>query len=189
MEHALIITLRWVVGARIREERDMEAISEAMMEETWMEMGSLEPQEAQGQVQEVWRRQPELMQFLMELTEDISQEASELAFYIFFVVVRVFEKAYGEELHEVMAEQIVESFEANQDLIERLAGLNEPILEKLWETTLLEQPYVLKYVVEALVEASQSQEDPVELSEHEFGYLFLVLKTVIDALHKASVGK
>lgn len=164
----------------------MEAISEAMVEETWMEMVRLPPEEAQDQVQGVWKRQPELMQFLMELTEELSQGASELAFYLFFVVVRTFEKAYGEGVQEVMAEEILESFEANQDFMEKLARINEPFLEKLMEPAFLDQPYVLKYVVDALLEASQNEEDPIELSEQEFGYLFLLLKTVIDSLHKAS---
>jgi hypothetical protein len=167
----------------------MEAISEAMVEETWVEVGQLPPEEAQNQVQGVWKRQPELMHFLMELTEDLSQGASELAFYLFFVVVRMFEKAYGSGLQEVMVEQIVESFEANQDFLERLARVNERFLEKLFEPDQWEQPYVLRYVVEALMEASESEEDPIELSEQEFGCLFLVLKTVIDSLNKASSGE
>lgn len=171
----------------IRKEKIMEAISEAMVEETWMEMAELPPEEAQNQVQGVWKRQPELMQFLMELTEELSQGASELAFYLFFVVVRMFEKAYGQGIQEVMAEQILESFEANQDFLERLAGINDPLLERLMDPALWDQPYVLRYVVEALMEASENEEDPIELSEQEFGYLFLLLKTVIDSLHKASL--
>ncbi len=165
----------------------MEAISEAMVEETWIEISQLPPEEARTQVEGVWERQPELMQFLMELTEELSQGASELAFYIFFVVVRIFEKAYGERLQEVMAEEILESFEANQDFLERLATVNERFLERLPDKTLGEQPHVLRYVVEALMEA-ETQEDPMELSEQEFGFLFLVLKTVIDSLQKTLAG-
>lgn len=164
----------------------MEAISEAMVEETWMEMVRLPSEEAQNQVQGVWKRQPELMQFLMELTEELDEGASGLAFYLFFVIVRMFEKAYGEAVQKVMAEEILESFEANQVLLEKLARVNESFLEKLSEPALWDQPYVLRYMVEALMEASENQEDPIELSEQEFGYLFLILKTVIDALHRSS---
>lgn len=181
--------IRGEPNQKIRKETIMEAIPETTVEETWMEMVRLPPEEAQNQVQGVWKRQPELMHFLMELTEELSQGASELAFYLFFVVVRMFEKAYGEGIQEVVAEEILESFEANQDFMERLAQINEAFLERLMDSALWDQPYVLRYVVEALMEASQSQEDSVELSEQEFGYLFLLLKTVIDSLHKASAGQ
>lgn len=166
----------------------MEAISEAMVEETWNEVGELPPDEAQNQVQGLWKRQPELMRFMVELTEEVSEGACELAFYLFFVVVRMFEKAYGSGVQEVTIDGIVESFEANQEFLERLAMVQEKFLERLSDPALWEQPYVLRYVVEALMEVSEAEEDPVELSEQEFGYLFLLLKTVIDALHRASGG-
>lgn len=166
----------------------MEAISEAMVEETWMEVGRLAPQEAQNQVQALWQRQPELMRFMMELTEDVSEGASELAFYLFFVVVRMFEKAYGSEVQEVTTDGIVESFEANQELLEHLAGVQEKFLEKLADPLQWDQPHVLRYVVEAMLEASVAEEETPMFSEQEFGYLFLLLKTVIDSLHRASGG-
>jgi|YelNatPaOPRAMG01_1025707.scaffolds.fasta_scaffold08345_4 hypothetical protein len=169
-----------------RKEDDMEAISQEMVEQTWMEVGNLPPHDAQKQMTQVLRKQPELMQFVFELTEDLSEEAHELAFYLFFVVVKMFEKAYGDKVGVVTAESIVQSFEANQDLLERLAQVHEKFLERLSEPGLWDQPYVLRYVVEALLEAAESEEDPVPLSEEEFGFLFLVLKTVIDSLHNAT---
>lgn len=167
-------------------EDDMEAISQEMVEETWMEVGNLHPQDARREMMQVLKKQPELTQFVFELTEDLSEEAHELAFYLFFVLVRMFEKAYGNKVGSVKAESIVESFEANQDLLERLAQVHERFLERITETGLWDQPYVLRYVVEALLEASESEQDPVPLSEEEFGFLFLVLKTVVDSLHNAT---
>jgi hypothetical protein len=47
------------------------------------------------------------------------------------------------------------------------------------------QPFVLKYVTEALLEES----DPsLSLTEEESGLIFLTLKTVIDALDEACAG-
>ena len=45
------------------------------------------------------------------------------------------------------------------------------------------QPYIIKYVVDTLFEAPE-EEDPVLLSEADVGFLFLLLKTVIDLLNK-----
>jgi len=39
----------------------------------------------------------------------------------------------------------------------------------------------MKYVVETLMEAPED-EDPVALTEEDMGYLFLLLKTVVDLL-------
>ena len=47
------------------------------------------------------------------------------------------------------------------------------------------EPEVMRYVVEAVMEAGDDPDDPVELTEEEEGMLFLVLKTVVDLLHKA----
>ena len=44
------------------------------------------------------------------------------------------------------------------------------------------QPYVIRYVVETLFEAGEG-DDPLLPGEEDLGYLFLVLKTVIDVLN------
>ena len=43
------------------------------------------------------------------------------------------------------------------------------------------QPYVMKYVVETLIEAPE-EENPVALTDEDTGFLFLLLKTVVDVL-------
>ena len=53
------------------------------------------------------------------------------------------------------------------------------------ETRFLVQPYVMKYVVDTLFEAPED-EDPIELTEEDIGFLFLLFKTVIDVLDQAS---
>lgn len=153
-----------------------------------MEVGRLAPQEVQNQLQALWQRQPELMRFMREPTENISEGASELTFYLFFVVVRMFQKPYGSQVQEVTTDGVMESFEANQELLEHLARVQDKFLEKLADPLQWDQPHVLRYVVEAMLEASVAEEEALEFSEQEFGYLFLLLKTVVDSLHRASGG-
>jgi len=64
--------------------------------------------------------------------------------------------------------------------MESLEGAHDKFLERIAEVQLAGQPYVMKYVVEAIME--DSEEDPVELTEEDIGYLFLLLKTVVDLL-------
>ena len=49
------------------------------------------------------------------------------------------------------------------------------------------QPYVMKYVVETLMEAPKD-EDPVDLTEEDIGYLFMLLKTVVDLLDQRMIS-
>jgi hypothetical protein len=45
------------------------------------------------------------------------------------------------------------------------------------------QPYVLQYVTETLMEAPYEQ-DPILLTEEDVGFVFMLLKTVVDVLDK-----
>ena len=54
-------------------------------------------------------------------------------------------------------------------------------MERAARIQLAGQPYVMKYLVEALMEPG-TEEDPVYLSEEEQGLLYIVLKTVVDLL-------
>ena len=46
------------------------------------------------------------------------------------------------------------------------------------------QPYVLKYVADALMEDDEGEE-PVALKDEQKGFLFLLLKAVVDVLDRA----
>ena len=48
---------------------------------------------------------------------------------------------------------------------------------------MLDQPYVMNFILETLFEDSRENED-IELTEEDTGYLYLLLKTVVDALNK-----
>jgi hypothetical protein len=76
-------------------------------------------------------------------------------------------------------------YEANENLMERVEGAHEKFLDRIAGIQIAEQPHVMKYVVEALVEADED-EDLEELTEEDKGLLFLVLKTVVELLSKAA---
>ena len=97
----------------------------------------------------------------------------------------MFQKSMRKPLKQVTHEIIVECYESNETLIESLERTHERFVERIASVQLLDQPYVMKYVVEALFEDRQEKED-VELTEEDTGYLFLLLKTVVDALNKTT---
>jgi hypothetical protein len=69
--------------------------------------------------------------------------------------------------------------------VESLEGVHEKFLDRIAKVQLSGQPYVMRYVVETLIEAPEG-EDPVPLSDEDIGFLFLLLKTVVDVLDKTT---
>ncbi len=156
------------------------------MEQIWREVSSFAPAHGRKEMMKAGKNQPDLLAFMMEFTQDVDARARELAIYMFFVVHRMFQKSSAKKLRKISAEEIIECYESNEKLIERLEGTHEKFFERVARVEVSRQPYVMKYVVETLIEAPEEEEDPVELTEDDVGYLFLLLKTVVDLLDKAA---
>ena len=163
----------------------MKVIQEEIVKETWEEIAGFSPNRAKKEMTRLGEQQPELLSFMMKFTQDLDQEVQGLAIYMFFMVCRMFEKASAEKIKKIPPEQIIKCFESNENLMRSLEGTHEKLLERITETRFLAQPYVMKYVVDTLFEAPED-EDPIELTEEDIGYLFLLFKTVIDVLDQAS---
>jgi len=73
--------------------------------------------------------------------------------------------------------------EANERLMEGMEAAHDRFFERIARVQISSQPFVIKYVVDAIFEAPED-EDPVSLTDEDAGFLFLLLKTVIDALNK-----
>jgi hypothetical protein len=162
----------------------MEVILQERVEEIRQEVAGFSPARGKKEMAALGQRQPELLNFMMEFTQDLKEEVRELAIYMFFVVCRFFEKASAKKIKKISFQQITKSFESNEEFLERLEGTHEKFLERIAGTQILAQPSVIKYVVETLIEGPE-EGDPVELTDDDIGYLFLLFKTVIDLLDRA----
>jgi hypothetical protein len=160
----------------------MEPISEKIVEKTWQEVASYSPIQANKEMQEMGKNQPEILAFLMALTEDLELEVKELAIYISFVVYRIFEGSRN-KIKKITSKEIIDCYEYNKDLMGRLEGAHEKFLDRTARVQVSKQPYVMKYVVDALMEESE-EGDSVELTDEDRGVLFLLLKTEVDLLDK-----
>ena len=163
----------------------MEIIPEDLVIETWQEVSEFTAERARAEMTRVSKIQPNLVAFMVEFTQDLEPEVTELALFWFFNVYRMFQKGVRKPLIQVDHEIIVDCYESNETLIESLERAHERFVERIASVQLLDQPYVMKYVVEAFFEDRQEKED-VELTEDDTGYLFLLLKTVVDALNKTT---
>jgi len=163
----------------------MELIPEEIVEKTWQEVAAFSPIRANKEMVKIGNNQPELLAFVTELTEEMGQEVKELGIYMFFVVYRMFQRVQG-KIKRISSEEIIECHEHNQSLMERLEGAHEKFLDRAARIQISKQPYVMKYVVDALMEEGEG-EDAIELTDEHKGFLFLLLKTVIDVLDQKSV--
>jgi len=158
----------------------MEPIPEEIVEKTWQEVAGFNPVRANKEMMKIGANQPEILAFVTELTDEMDKEVKELGIYMFFVVYRIFQKAHG-KFKGISSEEIIECYEHNEGLMERLEGAHEKFLDRVASIQISRQPYVVKYVVDALME-DEEEEDAVALTEEQKGSLFLLLITVIDIL-------
>lgn len=159
----------------------MEPIAEEIVEKTWQEVAGFSPDRAKKEMMRIGNSQPELLAFVTESPKEMSQEVRELAIYMFLVVYRMFQGAHG-KIKRISSEEMSECYEHNESLMERLEGAHEKFLDRVASVQTSRQPYVVKYVVDALMEEDNGGEDAVALTEEQKGVLFLLLKTVIDVL-------
>jgi hypothetical protein len=165
----------------------MKPIPEEIAEKTWQEVAGFSPIRANKEMMKIGNNQPELLAFVTELTERMGQEVKELGIYMFFVVYRMFQKAHG-KIKKVSSEEIIECYENNESLLERLEKAHETFLDRAASIQISRQPYVTKYVVDALMEEDHEGEEAVALTEEQKGFLFLLLKTVVDVLDQKGVN-
>jgi hypothetical protein len=158
----------------------MKTIPEEIVEKTWQEVAGFSPNRAKKEIIKVGNTQPDLLAFMTKSSQEIVQEARELAIYMFLVVYRMFQEAHG-KIKRISSEEIIECYEHNERLMERLESVHEKFLDRIASIQTSKQPYVVKYVADALMEEDEG-EDALELTEEQKGFLYLLIKTVIDVL-------
>jgi hypothetical protein len=163
----------------------MELILEEIVEKTWQEVAGFSPIRANKEIMKIGNDQPELLAFITASTEEMGQEVKELGIYMFFVVYRMFQKAQG-KIKRISSEEIIKCHEHNETLLERLEGAHEKFVDRAARIQISKQPHVMKYVIDALME-EEDGEDAIELTDEHKGFLFLLLKTVIDVLDQKGV--
>ena len=163
----------------------MKIIPEEIVEKTWQEVAGFSPVRANTEMMKIGKNQPALLAFVTELSEETGQEVKELAVYLFFVVYRMFQKAQG-KIKKISSQEVIECHEHNESLMERLEGAHERFLDRAARIQISNQPYVMKYVIDALMEDEEGAE-ATELTDEDKGFLFVLLKTVVDVLDQKGV--
>jgi len=164
----------------------MELIPEEFVEETWQEVARFSAERGHKEMMKAGKNQPDLLAFVTEFSEDLDERVKELAIYMFFLVYRMFHKSSPKKIRKVLADEIIKCYESNQDLMESLEGTHERFFERIARVQVSRQPYVMKYVVDTLIEAPDDEDDPLPMTDEDTGFLFLLLKTVVEVLDKVA---
>ena len=160
----------------------METIPERIAEKAWQEVAALSMSQAGKEMQKMARNQPDLLAFLMAMTEDLGADTKELAVYMAFVVYRIFEGS-RHKIKKITSQEIIDCYETNEDLMGRLGSAGKQFIDRVAQIQISTQPFVMKYVIDTLIEEPE-EEDNDELTDEDKAFLFLLLKTVVDLLDK-----
>jgi hypothetical protein len=159
----------------------MTVIPEDIVESACREIGNLPKSEIGRRVAEIGETQPVLLAFLRAGSKSLGREAQNRAVYMFVVVLCMFEK-HCAELNTVG----IESLERVRDRIEvsqlALSAADEAALELAALANSKNQPFVMKYLAEALV--GRDPDTDCYLTIDEVGKLSIIMTTVVNALQE-----
>jgi len=143
----------------------------------------MSPQEMPKLINLMSREQPFILTYLMAIDNAIlNQDERELLFYLGVVVWQIMSQG-STPLPKVTQETLDEVEESNTKMLEYLEGESETSFIETVETIVknYNQPEVLRYVIEALME--ESDEESLIRDEYK-GMMMINLKTVIDCFDK-----
>ena len=162
----------------------MGTIPKKIVTETWQKIGAMGNKDAMNAMNSLSKKQPDLLAFILEFTQELHPDAQELAVYLFLVIYRIFEKHSSKPIKKVSAKKITNTYEEYHSLLEGLENAHEKFLERRAEAEFEKQPHITSYVLEALME--ENPDDPIDLTDDDIGYIYIILKTVIDILDDIS---
>ena len=146
----------------------MDPLSEEFVEKTWQEVADFTPARAKKEMLALGKSQPDLLAFLTAQMDDLQQEVKELAIYIAFAVYKMFLDSSG-KIPKISSKEIMSRHDENMRFVESLEVVHEKLFNKIAGVTVSKQPYVMKYILEALME--DAEEDGVDLTEEDIGFL------------------
>ena len=164
----------------------MKPISEGIVGKTLQEFAGFSPDKAKKEMMKINNYQPDLLTFVVESSKEMGREVSQIAIYLFVVVNRMFQEAHA-KIKKISLEEVIECYKQNEGLVERLEGVHERFLDRIAALQASTQPYVVKYIADALMEEDEGK-DAVTLTNEQKGFLYLLLKTVVDVLDQKGVG-
>ncbi|MEW6405008.1 MAG: hypothetical protein AB1649_24695 [Chloroflexota bacterium] len=154
--------------------------------ETWQEMSAMSVEAIPALMAQMGSEQPALLAYLLAVSEaNFDTQEAELVVYLGTVIWQMMHRWH----RQLMQVSIKKLEQAEEDSFTELESMSKITETSMWTHVqfMLEtypEPEVLRYIVEALVEADP---DEVQLSDDRIGLAFVYLKTTLDALIRCRV--
>lgn len=158
----------------------MQPISQPTIQKIHSEFSGLQTPELRQKAGSLHDEQPELMAFVQASINELDQDAADLAVYLFFMVCRMYQETYGDQLSTATPQEIIERYKENEDLIEQRRQNDEQFTGQDASLS-TDQPELMEYITRILKDAESEERE--DLSTGEQAYIFLILRSVIQVLN------
>ena len=163
-------------------------ISNEAVESACSQVSEYSEEQMASEFERFFTHQPDLCDFVVELTTESGQRIQELSLFLSYMVFKAVEHSGTPELTAVSQTTIETALQESESWIEKInriegGELEAAILDKLSSDN---EPHLLQYVIS---EINQPLDDGTELGDEQKGEVFFVLKTVITSLSRRSIEK
>ena len=155
-------------------------ITSDTVEQACSEVSDFSEQEMAAEFERFFKAQPELCDFVVELTSDSDQKIQELSLFLSYMVFKTVERDRT-ALPAISQMAIENAFRESEKWIEKLHDIQSSEVQSSIVSALdrENEPYLLQYVIG---EINETLQDGTQLADEEKGEVFFVLKTVISTL-------
>src|SRR5215475_1765170 len=150
------------------------------VEQACADVGAYSEPQMASEFERFFKAQPELCDFIVELTGESDPKIQELSLYLSYVVFKAVETC-REEMPPVTQAMIEEAFRDSERWIEKLNDVESMAVQSAILSSFESEgePFLLQYVI---TEINQAIDDDTELGDEQKSEIFFVLKTAISTL-------
>ncbi len=164
----------------------MRTIDRELVDEVWREMTEYPPGRIADETQAFLERQPYVAEICQTLTKEFDLQVQQAALGLTFLLFKILEASLGAPFPTVTRQRIIEAYEATTEWMERWEGADPRIfLRGVQGEGEFPHPNLIQYLLTVFYGGDP---ESVEYDEEVKASLFLLLKTLSDALDIGPVG-
>ena len=156
-------------------------ISGESVDKACSEVGEYTDDHMVGEFDRFFRTQPEVCEFIIELTQASGQKIQELSLFLCYIVFKAIEIEQPGAAVTIEQADIEAAYHNTESWMAQLSQAENAELQATIAASLNQdtEPFLLQYVISELNEPA---EDGTELNDEEKGEIFFILKTVISSI-------
>jgi hypothetical protein len=170
------------LGRWQKRDHGMNILSKELVQKTQHQLSLLSDEHARKEIKKIGKKQPHLFSFIEKLIKDLDDHLTEAFIKILLAVYTVYSKG-RRRIHQISEEELSSYYLANVNLFKSMETAHRRFFEKRIKTMISVQPYLLEYVLDALNETIVIKPGS-DKHQEDCGYLYLLIKTIIDVLEE-----